>query len=584
MPGNNEETKDNQFVVGRTEKMLSQTGQNKTASDVSNAPLDPYARNQYTGGEFPRRKPPYILAEPHAIQPGDHTLNPPEMERDGDNLKNTDYFVQSPASHFIRDVHQHLDNRGSGEAFSDQMRETTRQSGYLGVKDKFAEVPVFSGATTNINPYNDPTTKAIHENGGLSKYIEETNASEELAGKTDTKPPISPLHPFNRMNDIKHPSLADGVLFNSYNRTKTPIADIEWRKGFRHIFITRPELYVMANEDGTCGLCEQTEWDDDFASAYIRMPHIIRTLAPWYVSGSSPKNMDGANWNFLLSNRAQGLSVAPTTMSINENVSKSLEGFTVTTAMHVESRQGSTLDITFKDTKYLEVYEMARLWMLYMYKRKKGIFLPPYNGYQKHNGFPVIGTNAKKLSGNEYTRFHPFDNAIEYGASIYDIITNEAGTRILYWCKYYGVYPTSVSPSLNNENNGAITDMTCSITFKYHYRLENNNRSLVEFNHDAGLLDDIGKPKGGMVKDSLPFLLLNEKVDPVMRKGYLGAAGMFTGSPYIVMSKRASDPLENSKSIYTPELRFMGLDNDGFFNIGIKNETDIDISNIIVSD
>lgn len=584
MPGNNEETQDNQFVVGRAEKMLSQNSQNKIASDVSNAPLDPYARNKYTDGEFPRRRPPYVSQGPNAIKPSDHTLNPPEIKKNGDNLKNTDYFVQSPASHFIRDVHQHLDNRGSGEAFVDQTRETTRKNGYLGVKDKFAEVPVFSGATTNINPYNDSVTKEIHNNGGLSKYIEETNAGEELANEKYLKPPISPLYPFTRMNDKKNPYTSDEILFNSYNRTKTPIADVEWRKGFRHVFITRPELYVMAGEGGSAVLCDQTEWDDDFASAYIRMPHIIRTLAPWYVSGSFPADIEGSNWNFLLSNRVQGLSVTPTSMSINDNVSKSLEGFTVTTAMHMESRQGSTIDLTFKDTKYLEVYETARLWMLYMYKRKKGIFLPPYNGYQKTNSFIPVGSSTKKLSGNNYTRFHPYDRAIEYGASIYDIITNESGTRILYWCKYYGVYPISASPSLNNENNGPITDMSCSITFKYHYRLENNNRSLVEFNHDAGLLDDIGKPKEGMVEESLPFLLLNENSDPVMRKGYIGAAGMFTGSPYIVMSKRSSDPLDKSKNIYTPLLQFMGLNNDGLFNIGIKNTSNTDISKILVSD
>lgn len=544
----------------------------------------PYSQNNYTDGEFPRKNPSYESYESRALQPSDHTLKPVEIKKNNDNINNANYFVQSPASHFIRDVHQHLDNRGDNEAFADRTRETTRQNGYLGIKNKFDEVPVFSGATTNINPYNDPVTKQIHDNGGLSSYIEKNISSEEYEGKKYLKPPISPLYPFTRMNDNKNPSTANGVLFNGYNRTKVPIADIEWRKGFRHVFITRPELYVMANNAGSCVLCDQTEWDDDFASAYIRMPHIIRTLAPWYVSGSFPEDIEGSNWNFLLSNRVQGLNVAPTQMSINENVSKSPEGFTVSTAMHVESRQGSTLDLSFKDTKYLEVYETARLWMLYMYKRKKGIFLPPYNGYQKTNSFMNIGSSSKKLSGNNYTRFHPYDRAIEYGASIYDIITNESGTRILYWCKYYGVYPIAVTPSLNNENNGPITDMSCSITFKYHYRLENNNRSLIEFNHDAGLLDDIGKPKNGIVTKSLPFLLLNEKVDPIMKSGYIGASGMFTGSPYILMSKRDADPLDKSKNIYTPLLQFMQLHNDGLFNIGIKNIQTVDVSNTLVSD
>ena len=162
----------------------------------------------------------------------------------------------------------------------------------------------------------------------------------------------------------------------------------------------------MYNHDD---LCEQAYYDEDFNSAFTRMPHIIKLLSPWYVSGSFPqKSAFNSNWNFLMSNRVQGLSVAPTSLTINESVSKSSEGFTITPAMHVESRQGSTIELQFRDTKYLEVYETARLWMLYMYKRKKGIFAPPYNGYERVNGYiPNVGEGGLAFSGKgdaKYTR------------------------------------------------------------------------------------------------------------------------------------------------------------------------------------
>jgi hypothetical protein len=211
-----------------------------------------------------------------------------------------------------------------------------------------------------------------------------------------------------------------------------------------------------------------------------------------------------------------------------------------------------------------------------MYKRQKGIFLPPYNGYAKENSFKSGGKNIEgPLSGAQFTRMHPYDRALEYCASLYDIVTDESGTKILYWCKYYGIYPTAVNPSLNNDANDAITQMETSITFKYHYKLENNNKSLVEFNHDAGLTDNIGRINKDKVTSSLPFLLRDGKEkdpNPFLPK-YIGAAGMFTGSPYVVMVASRPDPL-SGKILTVPSLRFMNvpkMELDKKINMDITN-------------
>ena len=497
-------------------------------------------------------------------------------------VANREHFVKDPASHFTKDVTQNLE--GERDAASLNPNDTAPVTAPT---SSGTTTRVFSGATTQMNPTNDPVKEEIL-NGGLSYYLE-GNRLTGLAKDGDNgkmyssynKPPVSPFHPFTRLNSPTNIIAADQAIFNTYNRTKLPVADIEWRKGFRHIFITRPELYLTYQDKGIFGLCDQCAHDEDFASAYLRMPHIIKLLSPWYVSGSFPKNsLEGMNWNYLFSNRVNGMTVSPTTMSINENVSKSIEGYTVTPAMHVETRQGSTLDLTFTDTKNLEIFETARLWMLYMYKRKKGIFVPPYNGYAKTNSFmKTPGGQPKALEATNYTRMHPYDRAIEYCASLYDIVTNETGTKILYWCKYYGIYPTSVTPSLNNDANAPITSASTSITFKYHYRLENANRSLVEFNHDAGLTDAIGRIKEDAVNMSFPFLLRQDGMDNDAMNHYLphyvGAAGMFTGSPFIIMKRTQRDPLDDATMIMTPQLMFMptnSLDYDGQFNVGIVND------------
>ena len=431
------------------------------------------------------------------------------IDKDGNPViyNEPEFFVKNRLDHFTRDVPQGLGGEhGKPESFVDedaQVRHIKYPDG--SGKDKY--FGVFSGATTNVNALNKPIAEEILKAGTYGEY--EDKRIEKEAANSKLSPPISADYNAYRMNKKNNEDLADTSIFNAYNRTRIPIADQEWRKGFRYIFFTRPECYLMYNEGNVMGLCDQTLYDEDFSSAYSRMPHIIKLLSPWYVTGSYPTmggevsdlteqpDKDGSNWNFLFSNRVQGLGVAPTSMSVHETIGKSIEGYTITPAQYVDSRQGSQIDLTFTDTKNLEVFEMARLWMLYMYKRQKGIFLPPYNGYRRSNDFRIDdGSGAKKLqgplSGVQFTRMHPYDRAIEYGATMYDIITNETGTKILYWCKYYGIYPVSAAPSLDNSQNGPITQVNTTISFKYHYRLENNNRTLVEFNHDAGLTTDIG--------------------------------------------------------------------------------------------
>ena len=602
------ESKDNQFVVGKMEKTLSSlvTSQ-KQETTIDSEPATGYKRenvfndtsfNNNSIHEYPRMNTPYQsrpvpgdggqaiqranntitrggkIISAQQITPKAHTLRPLDViPAEGQPLKDADFFVPKEA-HFIRDVSQGLSGENNTTYVNEN--EAVERRGYINNTKDPKQVAVFSGSTTNINPHNDPLTKELSMNGGLSHYLEEKGREKELG--SFIRPPVSPIHPFTRLNSKDNPHTADEAILKTYNRTKLPVADIEWRKGFRHIFITRPECYLMYNDGGTMGLCDQAFYDEDFASAVTRMPHIIRLLSPWYVSGSFTDDILDSNWNFLLSNRVQGMSATQMSLSVNESISKSLEGFTVTPAMHLEGRQGSTLDLSFRDTKTLEVFETARLWMLYMYKRKKGIFIPPYNGYQKTNAFMTnIPESGSPLTGVQYTRYHPYDRALEYCASLYDIVTNESGTKILYWCKYYGIYPISVNPNLTNDNNGPITEMTTNITFKYHYKLENTNKVLVEFNHDAGITDDVGSVKVDKITNSLSFLLRDEYDDPVMPK-YIGASSMFTGSPYIVMAMSQPDPLNKSTMITVPNLRFVNLkdlDLDGRINLGITH-VDID--------
>lgn len=534
--------------------------------DQSGRSLESTHGNAAVGG-YPVGPSPYRQTPPRTLTPGDHfhykenfTSQPTEWYH-GDVPYDKRFFIDDHNRHLTRDVND--------PALKDVPVVQEERWG-----DQTYQVPVFSGSTTNVNPFNNERMNQILTEGYGA--WEEHEVTKDAAD-SDVRPPVSPYHPFTRTE----PEIARFANIATYNRTKLPIADLEHRKGFRHLFFTRPECYVMArNPDGVgTVLSEQAVNDEDFSSSYTRFPYISSLLSPVYITGSYSDNDLNSNWNFLLSNRVTGLNTSGNyKITTDDGMQKSVEGYTVTIGKNLDSRVGSELSVSFRDTKNLEVYEFLRMLILYIYKIHKGIFAPSYNGYQYRNTFlPITGESLpiqNKLGGTNISpiMLHPYDRALDYTCSLFDIVTNEAGTKILYWCKYYGMFPTEVSVSgLNNENDQPLTNnMTVNATFRYQYKLECVNKTLIEFNYNAGITDNIGRVTKE-VEQSIPFLLRDDPNHLVMKQ-YIGAAGMFTGSPYIVM-RDGIDPV-TKKEIAIPYLRFMPLKHEvnKKLNLNITND------------
>lgn len=460
----------------------------------------------------------------------------------------------------------------------------------------------FRGAVTSMNPENDPEKQDIIDYGleyndkkrngrtlasygNISGNRRVVVTTEERAATPET--PTTPLHPFTRT----YADRARSALITSYNRTRIPVADIEFRKAFRYIFITRPECYLMAIGDQPS---IQVLNDEDMSACWARYPHVLRALSPVYVTSTTtiPKY---ANWNWLLCNRVQGLTTGGTTLNLVDSMTKSVRGATVIPGKNITTMNGATLDLSFRDTKYFDVYEMLRIWMLYIHKRRTGSFFPSYNGYHLQNNFITSPSHVDKLTVsshmyNGYSYLHPYDRALDYCASLYDIVTNETGTKILYWCKYYGIYPVNISNgALANDANMPLTgEAKITATFQYQYKRENIFKNLVEFNFNAGICDNIGNMREDVsqyLRNSLAYLnrengeggtsYTNDAL-----QNYAGASSMFTGSPYIATEYSGSyDPWDwhAGNKMISAKLQFIplfyGQENmNASMNLGITNE------------
>jgi hypothetical protein len=433
----------------------------------------------------------------------------------------------------------------------------------------------FAASSTLVNPTGSIDKQRVLD-GGLGP-VEDSRVETYTKGVEDLKTaPISPLYPFFNMD----PNNARRINLLAYNRFHIPVADLEFRKGFRHIFITRPECYIMGLTGSGSGLSEQCRYDEDFASAFYRTPHLLKLLSPRYVCPITQAGNVNSNINMLLSNRVIDMGNVTNQISIDDGSSKSITGYTVALPHIFTSMQGGSLDLTFRDTKDFEIYEFARLWMLYMEKRHRGIFSPPFNGYQIQNGFLTSAEGGSlpetgvSMSRGHYSKFHPYDRAIEFPCTIFDVITNESDTRILHITEYIGCYPVSVTNPFSNESNQALSESKVTVSFRYQGMIENRNTIFMHFNYNAGIVNDIGEITE-TVKTSLPFLVQDTRVSVMPQ--YLGAAGMWTGPPFIMLGDTLKDPSDPSNIRTEPFLAFMpiadkALSNVG--NLGIVNVTD----------
>ena len=490
------------------------------------------------------------------LEPSDHfIINDPAMVRER-NFTN-DYFAK-PEDHFTYDVHA----TEFGEE-SDHKANALYSDG----------TPKFSGSSTLVNPTGD-LEKALIAEEGYDYWDTFRYNYEDLQRRDKRYPsPLSPLRPFTSTD----PVYAHKSVFSSYNRTLIPIADAEFRKGFKHIMISRPECYIMWNGKG---LSQQAEYDIDFNSAYTRMPHICELLSPSYIAGGRLEGTTGSgvlcNWNFLLSNMISTFSGDyKTSISTKEGTSKSIEGHTVLPGGTLQSTQGGTISITFRETKRLEVYECLKLWMLYIHKIRKGIFAPSYNGYMYENSY-LPATTVKA----DYPMYHPYDRALDYTCSIFENITNETMSQVLYWDKWYGCYPIEATLNGIDSSSNAVTGpLTVTAVFRYQYKAPAcRNINLIEFNYNAGLVDHIGHAK--TIPDTEPNYLVTEEINGVHR--YMGPTDLFTGTPYIVMGRGPQNLVTkgfDSNRVWVPYLRFAHCTDDdinGYMNISltkaVKNE------------
>lgn len=239
-------------------------------------------------------------------------------------------------------------------------------------------------------------------------------------------------------------------LFDRFNRFKVAFPDYHLTKTFSHVFFTRPSLYLL---DGTgTQLCKQFEKDPLFYYLWKNSPKMIKSLTTHFSSKH--------DFHPYLSNAANSFELSDEVIKTMEHGS-TFTGYKVQYGRHnVESNTAGQFSITYQDDADFNIYKTHKAWTEYISRVYRGSAKPIPN-HIKHK-------------------------VLDYACSVYFFVCAPDGETILFWTKYFGVFPTNTPSSAGSWRKGESSRLPeFSINYAYAIKEDFSPVALAEFNKNS---------------------------------------------------------------------------------------------------
>lgn len=284
-----------------------------------------------------------------------------------------------------------------------------------------------------------------------------------------------PTSDFSYYNEVKK-------LTQRYNRFKLPNHNIEIKRGFGHVFFIKP-MCNLTNSTNT-DLLDNVKSEGAFDKIYQQNPYLINEIC------SRHNNNDIM---YLLSNYAKGFSLNDEELQ-SATYGNTYTGYKISYGKtNIESKTAGSFSVTFNDDKTLSIYKIHRMWTDYI------------NAVYRGRLDPEMDSIANKI--------------LDYVGAVYYILTAEDNETILFWSKYYGVYPTTIPSSQYSWSAGSAVDpQQITIQYNYSWKEDYSIAAIAEFNTNSRIASKSG---------STP------QYDPLYSEKLGHAGPTIVGTPYI---------------------------------------------------
>lgn len=286
-----------------------------------------------------------------------------------------------------------------------------------------------------------------------------------------------------------------------YNRFKIADPNVQLQKGFAHVFFVRPSCHILKSKSPS-QLRKGLAKNELFSYAHRSSHWLLREL--------SSTNGQDHDFMLFLSNYAASFSLSDEYIN-TDTYGKTYTGYKIAYGKsNIESKVAGQFNVTFNDDRNLHVYQLHRLWTEYINAVYRGEIAPTDNMIKK--------------------------KILDYVGACYYIVTAEDGETVIFWSKYYGVFPTNVPSSQYSWGAGnVIQSPQIDITYQFSFKEDYNPYSILEFNYNSRV--------GSTDTNYVP--IYDNKV------GHVGKT--WVGAPFIELITRDSAPKYELKLRFKPK-------------------------------
>lgn len=353
------------------------------------------------------------------------------------------------------------------------------------------------------NAYNFPKSKGLDKTTGYYRYNYYMDYEKDtLPGGVRVNSDMDNLHKALNLDYTSRMKLFQKYT-ESYDKFKLSNPNDRLAKTFSHVFFVRPDCNIFQGSASGSNpkLISGLENNSEFYYAKKHCPELLYQL-------TQAGRYDN-EFMMYLSNKARSFGIADEYIT-SDTYGQGLTGFKIAYGKHdVESRTAKTFSITYVDDRDLHVYHLHKLWQSYISYVYRGKISPTLN--------------------------YRLNKILDYPTCVYYIVCAEDGETIIFWSKYWGVFPIEAPSSQfswDANNGGGFKDPELNVEYQYSWKEDFNPLSLIEFNMHSS----------------------NQKLDYTINYNdhKLGTGYAWGGAPFVETFNDSKSP----ETPYTFKLRF----------------------------
>ena len=263
----------------------------------------------------------------------------------------------------------------------------------------------------------------------------------------------------NDMNKSVYLSNSSDTVENSfvkaskyYNRFKMANQNLPLQKGFAHVFFVRPDCNLLQVAGKGYELRDGLKSNELFSYGWQSSPSVLKELV----------TNNGSKHDFMLSLSNYAASFPLSDEYINSDTyGRTYTGYKIAYGKNnIESKTAGEITVSYSDDRNFHIYQLHRYWVEYINAVYRGEIAPKNSNI--------------------------INKILDYVSACYYFLTAEDGETIIFWSKYYGVFPTTIPSNQYSWGSGSVvSNPTIDISYKYSFKEDFNPYTMLEFNYNA---------------------------------------------------------------------------------------------------